>query len=152
MRELSAEDFANAAGKTPEPSSWIEITQERINRFADATGDHQYIHVDPERAASGPFGKTIAHGFLTLSMLVEMLMENTIVPKGLATTVNYGSDKIRYLSPVPVDSRIRAHQTIREVTEKQPGAWLVKLDVSVEIEGVDKPALVAEVLLMHITG
>jgi len=149
-QELPIEEFANGAGRTSEPSDWLEITQQRVDRFADATNDHQYIHVDPARAAASPFGGTIAHGFLTLSLIIDLLSEHMIVPAGTSTTVNYGSDKIRYLAPVRVGRRIRARQTIREVAEKRPGQWLVNREVIVEIEGSDKPALIAEILLMHI--
>ena len=149
-QELPIEEFAESAGRESEPSAWLEITQDRVNRFADATNDHQYIHVDPERAAATPFGGTIAHGFLTLSLIIDLISEHMIVPAGTATTVNYGSDKIRYLAPVRVGKKIRARQTIRELTEKRPGQWLVGRDVVVEIEGSDKPALIAEILLLHI--
>jgi acyl dehydratase len=149
-QELPIQEYANSAGRQSEPSEWLEITQDRVNRFADATNDHQYIHLDPERAAASPFGGTIAHGFLTLSLLVDLMSEHMLVPAGTTTTVNYGSDKIRYLAPVRVGQRVRARQSVAEVTEKRPGQWLVGRDVVVEIEGSDKPALIAYILFLHI--
>lgn len=133
-------------GKTLEPSSWLKITQERINQFADATNDHQFIHVNRLKAALTPFRKPIAHGFLSLSLLSFLNAENAVRPENLKMVINYGSDKLRFLSPVKVGKRIRSHQKIVSVTEKNPGQWLIKTDVSVEIEGEEKPALVAEML------
>ena len=150
--EVSAEALPCLIGEEFEPSPWFEITQERVALFADATNDHQYIHVDPERAANTPFGGTIAHGFLSLSLLVYLNSSTAKVPKNLQTIVNYGSDKVRYLAPVRVGKRIRSRQTVLEVTEKEPGTWLVKTAVTVEIEGENKPALVAELLMMMIAS
>lgn len=149
-KEIQLEEFANAAGVESEPSEWLEISQDRVNQFADATNDHQYIHVDAERAAASPFGGTIAHGFLTLSLVVDLIEEHMLIPAGTETTINYGSDKVRFLAPVRVGKRIRARQQITDVSEKKPGQWLVNRNVVVEIEGIDKPALIAEILLMHI--
>ncbi len=122
-------------------SDWIEITQERVNTFADATDDHQWIHVDPERAASGPFGGPIAHGFLTLSLVIPMITDLLDV-EGVTTKVNYGLDKVRFVSPVKVGSRVRMNAVIAEVTEV-PGGYQLTIDQTVEIEGGAKPALVA---------
>ena len=133
-------------GKEYEPTDWLEITQERVNQFADATNDHQFIHVDAEKARQTPLGGTIAHGYLTLSLLSYFGMQSGVMPEGMAMVVNYGSDKVRYLTPVRVGSRVRAHMKIIDVTEKNPGQWLIKTGVSIEIEGVEKPALVAEIL------
>jgi len=149
-REIQLEEFANVTGVASEPSAWFAIDQDRVNRFADATNDHQYIHVDAARAAASPFGGTIAHGFLTLSLVVDLIAEHMLVPAGTETTINYGSDKLRFLAPVRVGQRIRARQEITEVSEKRPGQWLVNRNVVVEIEGSDKPALIAEFLLLHI--
>ena len=149
-KEVQVEEFANAAGVESEPSAWLTISQDRVNQFADATNDHQYIHVDEARAAASPFGGTIAHGFLTLSLVVDLIAEHMLVPTGTATTINYGSDKLRFLAPVRVGQRIRARQAITDVSEKRPGQWLVNRNVVVEIEGSDKPALIAELLLLHI--
>jgi len=147
---FKASDFPALVGTELEPSSWMEITQERVNQFADATNDHQFIHVDLEKAAQTPFGGPIAHGFLTLSLTVCLMEENAIKPEGLIMGINYGSDKVRFLQPVRVGSRIRAHQKIMEATEKHPGQWLIKSAVSIEIENVEKPAMIAETLAMLI--
>lgn len=146
---IKIEDFPGLAGQAMQPSEWLEITQDRVNQFADATNDHQFIHVKPLKAKLTPFGGTIAHGFLTLSLITYLMTENAPAPKGLKMTINYGSDKVRYIAPVRVGKRIRAHQKIAEVTEKKPGQWLVKTGVTIEIEGEDKPALIAEILMMH---
>ena len=146
---IPAHDLSSMAGKAIEPSDWLEITQKRVNQFADATNDHQFIHVKPLKAKLTPFRGTIAHGFLSLSLLTHLMSQNTPVPEGLKMTVNYGSDKVRYLAPVRVGKRIRALQEVVDVNEKKPGQWLVKTAVTIEIEGEDKPALVAEVLMMH---
>ena len=123
-------------------SSWLEITQDRVNTFADATEDHQWIHVDPERAATGPFGGTIAHGYLTLSLLIPLWSELLTV-EGITMAVNYGLNKVRFPAPVPVGSRVRAHGAIASVAEVKGGAEVV-VDLTVEIEGRDKPACVAQ--------
>lgn len=138
------------AGRELEVSSWLEISQQRINQFADATNDHQFIHVDQEQAARTPFGGTIAHGLLLLSIAPFLLEENTIRPEGLVMGVNYGSDKVRYLQPVRAGQRVRAHQTILQITQKNSTNWLFKILVSLEIENSEKPALIAELLLMYI--
>ena len=145
---IKAEDLPTLAGRDLEPSSWLEITQERVNQFADATNDHQFIHVDPEKAAQTPFGGPIAHGFLSLSLLSFLSEQNLIVPENLAIAINYGSDKVRYLMPVRVGKRIRSRQKVLEVAEKLPGQWLMKTDVTIEIENEETPALVAEVLTL----
>jgi acyl dehydratase len=146
---IALDDIAPLVGQDLEPSDWFEISQERVNQFADATNDHQFIHVKPLKAKFTPFGGTIAHGFLTLSMITHLMTQNAPVPQGLKMTINYGSDKVRYIAPVRVGKRIRAHQKIVDMTEKKPGQWLFKTEVSIEIEGEDKPALVAEILMMH---
>lgn len=146
---IKVEDLPSMVGQQLEPSDWLEITQERVNQFADATNDHQFIHVKPSKAKLTPFGGTIAHGFLSLSLITCLMTENAPVPENLKMTINYGSDKVRYIAPVRVGKRIRANQEILEVTEKKPGQWLVKTEISIEIEGEDKPALIAEILMMH---
>lgn len=123
-------------------TDWLLVDQERINTFADATGDHQWIHVDPERAASGPFGATIAHGLLTLSLLPQFQFELVQV-ENIAMGINYGYNKVRFLNPVKVGSRLRARGEITDVAKK-PGAIDVTILTTVEIEGADKPACVAE--------
>jgi acyl dehydratase len=149
-KTIQAAELPSFIGKELTPSPWLEITQERVNQFADATNDHQFIHVDPEKAAQTPFGGTIAHGFLSLSMLSYLNAQSTMLPEGLVMAVNYGSDKIRYLAPVRVGKRIRSHQVILEAGEKKPGQWLVKTAVTVEIDGDSTPALVAEILSLYI--
>lgn len=145
---IKTDDLPNLVGKDLDPSAWLEITQERVNQFAAATNDHQFIHVDPEKAAETPFGGPIAHGFLSLSLLSYLNAQSAIVPENLVMAINYGSDKVRYLMPVRVGKRVRSKQTVLEVTEKKPGHWLLKTAVTVEIEGEETPALVAEILSM----
>ena len=149
---IKAEDLPSLVGKDLEPSPWLEITQERVNQFADATNDHQFIHIDPEKAAETPFGGPIAHGFLSLSLLSFLNAQSAIVPENLVMGINYGSDKIRYLMPVRVGKRIRSHQKVLEVTEKKPKHWLMKTAVTVEIEGEETPALIAEILSMMVVA
>lgn len=145
---IPAAELPTLVGRELEPSPWLEITQERVHRFADATNDHQFIHVDEERAAATPFGGTIAHGFLSLSLLSYLNAQSAVRPDNLVMGINYGSDKVRYLMPVRVGKRIRSHQKVLEVTEKEPGRWLMRTAVTVEIEGEETPALVAEILSM----
>ncbi len=148
-------DTANLAaciGQDAGTSEWFSIDQQRVNDFADVTLDHQFIHVDPVRAAQSPFGTTIAHGFLTLSMLAYFLQNGVGVEVPNRTMgVNYGFDKVRFLQPVKVGSRIRAKAVVLEAAEKNPGQFLFKLDITVEIEGQDKPAIKAEWLSMIFT-
>lgn len=129
-------------GQTMGTSDWIEITQERVNQFADATGDHQWIHVDPERAAAGPFGTTIAHGYLTLSLL-PMLCWEIYQVEGVSMGINYGCNKVRFPSVVPVGSRVRAGVELAEVTPGPKGVQVIAV-VTIELEGSDRPACVAE--------
>jgi len=140
----SLEKFKAAAGEELGTSDWVTVTQEQINTFADATGDHQWIHVDPERAAAGPFGKPIAHGYLTLSLL-PLLSAQIYTVEGLAMGVNYGANKVRFPHPVPVDSRVRATATLKETADIAIGTQAV-INFVIEIEGVDKPACIAEVV------
>ena len=126
-------------------SGWWDITQDRIDRFADATDDHQWIHVDRERAAAGPFGTTIAHGFLTLSLVVAMTAEVPLPVDPPRMGINYGLDRVRFITPVPVGSRIRA-RVVLAGAEEVPGGVQVKRTVTVELEGSEKPAMVAETL------
>jgi len=149
---IKAEDLPGLIGKELESSPWVDITQERVNQFATATNDHQFIHVDPEKAAQTPFGGPIAHGFLSLSLLSYLNAQSGVVPKNLVMGINYGSDKVRYLMPVRVGKRIRSHQKVLEVSEKKPGHWLMKTAVTVEIEGENTPALIAEILSMFVVG
>lgn len=149
---VKAADLPQLVGSELPPSEWLEITQERVDQFADATNDFQFIHVDAEKAAQTPFGGPIAHGFLSLSLLSYLNAQTAIVPEGLAMGINYGSDKVRYLMPVRVGKRIRSRQTILDVTEKNTGQWLMKTAVTVEIEGEKTPALIAEILSMFVVN
>lgn len=143
-------ELKNYIGKTLEPGPWFKIDQDRINQFADVTVDHQFIHVDPDKAKETPFGSTIAHGFLSLSLLTHLCEERMLIPEEVAMALNYGFDKIRFLSPVTVDSEIRACSTIADVTEKEGGRYLVKQSITIEINGSDSPALACEWLTMFI--
>lgn len=125
------------------------IDQDRVNAFADATLDHQFIHVDLDRAAMTPFGGTIAHGFLTLSLLPHFLQSAAVPVEGTVMAINYGADKVRFLQPVKVGSRIRARAVLTSVDERRSGQWLLKETVTVEIEGEQKPAMVAEALMLY---
>ncbi len=137
-------DLAGLAGTEIGPSDWLEVTQQRVDTFADATDDHQWIHVDPERAAEGPFGGAIAHGFLSLSLIIP-LQTQVFDVEGVSTKVNYGLDKVRFVSPVKVGARIRLTGTIAEVIEVAGGYQLV-VDIVIETEGGTKPAVVARSL------
>ncbi|MFF1691749.1 MULTISPECIES: MaoC family dehydratase [unclassified Streptomyces] len=134
--------LAAAAGTHVGTGEWLSVDQQRIDRFADATGDHQWIHVDPERAASGPFGATIAHGYLTLSLL-PTLVKQVYRTEGVTMAVNYGLNKVRFINPVRVGSKIRASVDIVSA-EPVPGGYQVVSRVTVEIDGAEKPACVAE--------
>lgn len=147
---IKAHELPSLVGQETEPSSWFEVTQERVNRFADATNDHQFIHIDQEKAAQTPFGGTIAHGFLTLSLVPFLTAEKARQVEGVEMGINYGSDKVRFLQPVPVGSRIRARQVLREAVEKKPGQWLTRTTVTIEIEDQERPALIAEFIAMLI--
>ena len=125
-------------------SDWIEVGQARIDAFAEITEDRQFIHVDPEAAARTPFGGTIAHGFLTLSLLSRMAEQAVLRPEGIKMGVNYGFDRVRFLAPVSAGRRVRGRFTLSALEEKRPGRWLFTHQVTVEIEGEDKPALVAD--------
>ncbi len=138
----SVDELRAAVGEELGASQWLEIDQQRIDRFADATGDHQWIHVDPRKAAQGPFGTTIAHGYLTLS-LIPSFMSELLRVEGVTMGVNYGLNKVRFPAPVPVGSRLRASARIAEVTEVDRGVQLVT-QVTVEREGGTKPVCVAE--------
>jgi len=147
---ISIEDFKNSAGTELEPSDWLLIDQERINRFADATNDHQFIHVDPEKAAATPFGSTIAHGFLSLSILPHLLSQIMPIPDGIVMGINYGTDKVRFSLPVNVNSRVRARARIEKVSARPGGQFMVKTKVTLEIEGRRRPAVVANILSLYV--
>jgi len=151
-KAVTVPELMGMVGREIGVSEWFTISQDRIDAFADATLDHQFIHTDPARAeAESPFGATIAHGFLTLSLLPHLGSGIKLLPEGAKVEINYGTDKVRFLAPVPVESRIRARVTLSDVTERRPGQFLIKRMVTVEIEGADRPALVAETLTLAIT-
>jgi len=152
VKIVPKEEMVNAVGTKFEPGPWIEVSQERINAFADTTEDHQFIHVDIEKAAKTPFGGTIAHGLLTLSLLPRLVEHSGVFPEKIVMGLNYGFDKVRFLSPVRAGKRVRANVTVASVDRKDENRFLVKLSVSVEIEGEETPALVAEWLNMLIAG
>jgi acyl dehydratase len=139
----SADELRAAVGEHLGYSDWHVVDQERVNLFADATGDHQWIHVDPERAKAGPFGTTIAHGYLTLS-LIPMLMGEVVSYSGVTMGVNYGCNKVRFPAPVPVGSRVRAGAELAECEEVGGGALQIVMRVSISVEGQEKPSCVAE--------
>ncbi|MGO1183050.1 MAG: MaoC family dehydratase [Micrococcaceae bacterium] len=142
---VSFDEVSGLAGKDLGYSDWIEVTQEMVNTFADATDDHQWIHVDPERAKDGPFGAPIAHGFLTLSLIIPFWTDLFDVT-GVSTKVNYGLDKVRFTSPVKVGSRVRMHGAITEVSEVKGNGLHLVTNGTIEIEGEERPAVVATFL------
>ena len=152
IKIVPKDEMVNAVGTTFEPGEWILVSQERINAFADCTEDHQFIHIDQEKAAKTPFGGTIAHGFLTLSLLAKMLEGNGVVPENIVMGINYGFDKVRFLTPVRAGKRVRANVTISAVDRKDDNRFLIKQSISVEIEGEENPALIADWLTMVVTG
>jgi acyl dehydratase len=149
MSELvSAEKLKKMVGQENGVSNWVLIDQDRINRFADATDDHQWIHVDIEKAKKGPFGGPIGHGFLTLSLIPIFSKSAKYLPEGMKMGVNYGLNKVRFINPVPVGSEVRSRMVISAVEEKGPGRILMTTTHTIEIKGQDKPACIAEALSM----
>jgi acyl dehydratase len=146
----SVDELVAAVGGPEYVSEWLTIDQERITRFADATDDHQWIHVDPERAATGPFGATVAHGYLTLS-LISSFMFDAVSLEGSSLVINYGLERVRFLTPVVVNSRIRGRAELVGVTPGDSGVR-VNTRVTIEIDGVEKPALVAETIALFVLG
>ena len=142
----SVDEFAAMKGEVLGTSEWVPVTQEQINLFADATGDHSWIHVDPKRAAAGPFGATIAHGLMTLSMVQDLARQMWQV-EGISMIVNYGFNKVRFPAPVTAGSRVRARLALVGVEPAGPGAWQATIGVTVEVEGGTKPAVASELLL-----
>lgn len=142
---MTPQDIAAKVGEPLGTSEWVEISQDRINQFAEATGDHQFIHVNEDMAKMTPFGGTIAHGFLTLSM-IPFLSANSDIPRpeGVKMGVNYGGNKTRFINPVRSGKRIRGHWKLLEMAEKRPGQWQQTVEITIEIEGEEKPALIAE--------
>ena len=151
MKVVEVASLTEYVGKELGASDWFQIDQDRINAFADATLDHQFIHVDPEQAKNTPFGTTIAHGYLTLSLLpyLQASIDGFLMPKGMKMAMNYGFDKLRFMAPVKEGKRVRAVATLLDAKERRDGQWLLTFSFTVEIEGEDKPALIAEWLLMY---
>lgn len=145
---MEMQELASKIGEVIGVSDWYLLDQGRINDFADCTEDHQFIHVNEAMAKATPFGGTIAHGFLTLSMLAVMA-EKALPRFDMKMSVNYGFDKVRFLSPVHSGKRVRGHFKLLELVEKRPGQWQQKLEATVEIEGGDKPALIADWIFQH---
>ena len=147
---VPAEQLIDFVGKDIGSSDWFEVDQDRIDQFADVTQDHQFIHVDSEKATP-LFGSTIAHGFLSLSLIPHLTSQAVLAPENLKHVFNYGLDKVRFINPVNVGSKVRTHSKIASVDDKGDGRYLIKTEITMEIEGVEKPAFVAEALSMFIT-
>lgn len=148
MPQVPAAALKDYIGKELGRSDWLVVDQQRVDQFADCTGDHQFIHVDPGKAAQTPFGGTIAHGFLSLSLIPLLMGDLLVVPEGTRMGVNYGLDSLRFIQPVRVGSRVRLAVTLLDAYEKNPGQWLLKARAVMEIEGTEKPAYVAETLAL----
>ena len=147
---VPAERLVDYVGEVIGSSEWFEVDQKRINQFADATLDHQFIHVDKEKATP-LFGSTIAHGFLSLSLIPHLTSQAFLAPENMKHVFNYGLDKVRFINPVNVDSKVRTHSKLVSVDDKGDGRYLLKTEITMEIDGIDKPAFVAESLSMFIT-
>jgi acyl dehydratase len=152
MNVVPATELVDHVGEETGVSDWLEIDQDRIDAFAEATLDDQFIHTDPEAAAKTPLGSTVAHGFLTLSLLSALAGGAMVMPEGTVMVLNYGVDRVRFIEPVKVNSRIRGRTRLTDVREKDPGRWLVTNEVTIEIEGSEKPAMVAEALTLFVTA
>lgn len=150
--QVPAAEYLSMAGTDLGISRWLEVDQDRIDAFADVTEDHQFIHVDPEAAARTPFGSTIAHGFLTLSLVVPLFYDLAVYPENRVMGINYGMNNLRFLAPVKAGSRVRLRALLAEVTERSPGTYLATHDITMEIEGEEKPALVGQFLTLHVTA
>ena len=148
MPIAAIDDIRSRVGEEVGTSSWILVDQARIDAFADATDDHQFIHVDPDLAAKTPFGGTVAHGFLTLALLSRMAAEAMLLPDTLKVAVNYGCERVRFLAPVRSGKRVRGRFTLEAVEDRGAGELLVRHQVAVEIEGEDRPALVGQWLTL----
>ena len=153
MTNLTLANLSDFLGRELGVSGWMKVDQSRINQFAECTGDHQWIHVDVERAnRESPFGSPIAHGYLTLSLIAPLAMEIGVVPKDAAAGLNYGLDKVRFLAPVKVGERVRLRVVLLGVEPKDAGGVVIKTRNTLEIEGSDKPALIAEALALLTPG
>ncbi len=151
VEAMPVEKMKERIGQELGVTDWFQMDQERINKFADCTMDHQWIHVDEEKAAQGPFGQTIAHGYLTISLLPQFSANYAILPEGTMMAINYGMNRLRLINPVKSDARIRDRMVLTDVVEKRGGRVLVTTTHTIEIEGEEKPALIAEVLSMFFT-
>jgi acyl dehydratase len=151
-KTLHLNEIRSHIGSEVGVSDWITIDQKRIDTFAECTEDHQWIHVDAGKAAQGPFAKTIAHGFLALSLVTHLSTELMPIPEGTLMLINYGMDKVRFIHPVPVDSEIRDRVVLKDVVEKEGGKILLVTEHTIEIKGIDKPAAVITLLFMCFTA
>ena len=147
-QKIPWEEFKKLVGSEIGVTEWIPITQDRINAFAECTEDRQWIHTDEAKAKLGPFGTTITHSFLLLSLLPHFSMLNPVFPAGLKMMVNYGLNRVRFMNTVPVGSKIRNRAVLKDIMEKPSGGYLLTLENTIEIEGQDKPAMVAELLAL----
>ena len=147
---VPAEKLIDYVGQEIGSSDWFEVDQDRIDMFADATLDHQFIHIDAEKATP-LFGSTIAHGFLSLSLVPHLTSQAVLAPENLKMVFNYGLDKVRFINPVNVGSKVRTHSKCVSVDDKGDGRYLMKTEVTMEIEGIEKPAYIAETLSMFVT-
>ena len=147
---VPADKLVEYVGQEIGSSDWFEVDQDRIDMFADATLDHQFIHIDSEKATP-LFGSTIAHGFLSLSLVPHLTSQAVLAPENLKMVFNYGLDKVRFINPVNVGSKVRTHSKCVSVDDKGDGRYLMKTEVTMEIEGAEKPAYVAETLSMFVT-
>lgn len=152
MKSVKSTELSGLIGTEIGVSNWIKLDQDRINVFADVTEDHQFIHINEDAAKMTPFGGTIAHGFLTLSLLSKFSEGAGLVIEGVKMGVNYGFEKVRFLAPVPSGSNVRGKFILKDAVEKKPGQFLLTYEVTVEIEGADKPALIADWLGMQFLG
>ena len=150
MKPVKTSELQNYVGKEVGVSAWLLVDQKRIDGFAEVTEDRQFIHIDPEAAKATPFGQTVAHGFLTLSLLSKLASDCVLVCEGIKMGVNYGFDKVRFSTPVKSGKRIRGRFALMSARERLPGQWALKYSARVEIEGEEKPALVAEWLTMQV--
>jgi len=151
MNIITQDELVSRIGNTKMTSDWLMVDQDRINVFADVTEDHQFIHVDEEAAKATPFGGTIAHGFLTLSLLSKLAEKSVFILEGIKAGVNYGFNKVRFINPVRAGKRVRGHFELVDVKQPKPGSHVLTYSVEVEIEGEDKPALIAEWVTMQLT-
>ncbi len=152
IKIIEKSEIADYIGYEAEPTEWFEIDQSRVNQFADVTLDHQFIHVDEAQAKDTPFGGTIAHGFLTLSMIAHFSAQFSILIEGATMGLNYGFDKVRFLAPVKTGGRIRCRATVADIHEKDPGQFLIRYRLNIEIENEETPALVADWLGLVVTA